>query len=460
MENDPIELSVPGAGTGLGLNWSPDSRRLSWPGYNVPLRILAVDREASRAKPDFPSPFDSGVWGVVWSRGGDRVSTWCRHSTLWSPSGRILKQFAPGDRVFLHPDGRRAAIGTEYSPFQLVELTRGAATEPATLFPGNEGVIRCGGWSPDGKLLAIGTDDAKVRVWSDDGKPVMTLEGHAVPIKSLAWSRDGEYLASAEDGEVRLWNRQGQAVATVASAKSDGHIRAVEWHPKAALLAAVHNEKVRLLGADGEVKWVREINAGVRECQFNCDGNLLAAVSGDCVEVLGLDGKPVYHHRLGDYNGGENGPAWRPDGLQIAIPGWESAIYDAAGGKMRRRLPFEDQWNIRFAWSPDAETLAAGAFGGVLRVWDLNTEQFRWTALHLPSGPISFTLAGQILDGDAEKVKDELAYVVQRTPDGPQELWTYQQFAQFVAKAGMELRMPAPESESPIRSPKSEMSSH
>jgi WD40 repeat protein len=62
-------------------------------------------------------------------------------------------------------------------------------------------------WSPDGERLATGSFDRNAKVWdAATGRDLLTLKGHVSHVSSVAWSPDGKCLASAgRDGVVQVY---------------------------------------------------------------------------------------------------------------------------------------------------------------------------------------------------------------------------------------------------------------
>jgi ATP-dependent Clp protease adapter protein ClpS len=58
--------------------------------------------------------------------------------------------------------------------------------------------------------------DSTARIWSRDGKPLATLQGHTGSVRSAVFAPDGgRILTASSDGTARLWDRNGNPLATL-----------------------------------------------------------------------------------------------------------------------------------------------------------------------------------------------------------------------------------------------------
>ena len=66
-------------------------------------------------------------------------------------------------------------------------------------------------------MLATGGKDHDVKIWNwPEGTVQKNLRGHTKPVMSVCWSPDGKVLASgSQDGTAKLWDAQrGHLLAT------------------------------------------------------------------------------------------------------------------------------------------------------------------------------------------------------------------------------------------------------
>ena len=119
------------------------------------------------------------------------------------------------------PTGALLAVGMVPYPFDAAApeqgriILREGSSGPFTTLPGLPGAVEQLAFSPDGRTLAIlapGPDPRKVHsrwvlLWDvAAGREREALEWHGQRVRSLAFSPDGEWLATgADDGLVRLW---------------------------------------------------------------------------------------------------------------------------------------------------------------------------------------------------------------------------------------------------------------
>ncbi len=115
------------------------------------------------------------------------------------------------------------------------------------MLPGHVGKATSVSWSPDGKRLASGGDDGKIRIWDPATRAeVLSINAHDKGrlwpqfglIRSLAWSPDGQQVASAGlDGTAKVWEVAGGREVFALPA-DHGPVWSVAWSRNGTHLAA------------------------------------------------------------------------------------------------------------------------------------------------------------------------------------------------------------------------------
>jgi eukaryotic-like serine/threonine-protein kinase len=189
---------LPGDAVAPLLAFSPDGARLA-----------ACDRKGTVRF------WDTGDWSELPALAGEHAQP---KVLVYSPDGSTLGVNNRGELKLYDPrTGRlRTAIGIATAP-----------------------VIDCGRFSPDGRVLALGTIDGIVRlVDMTNRRLATTLVGHGDAVVSLDFTPDGRTLATGSwDATVRLWDVASKREVAVLEGHR-GRVHAVSFSPDGTVLAS------------------------------------------------------------------------------------------------------------------------------------------------------------------------------------------------------------------------------
>ncbi|MBS0264884.1 MAG: WD40 repeat domain-containing protein [Planctomycetes bacterium] len=253
---------------------------------------------------------------------------------------------------------------------------------------GNAGRVHAASLSPDNKYLAVGGESALRKAGDHavylidpiEGRVVKTFAGHPSPIRCVAFSPDGQWLAtSCYDPQIRLFRVEDGALRTLA-----GHTDSIvelNWSPDGrSLVSGSWDKSSRIWDvASAQTRHVLPHRRSVLAVAWSNDAHMIATGSSDnIVRLWSADGQLAQTWSAApehiDY------VAFSPDSKKL-LYGWGgrhssahgSAVKDLTTGREISRFLTQHRNALDGTFLPNGKTVVTAGFGGDVVVWDSTT---------------------------------------------------------------------------------------
>ncbi|EAZ89796.1 nSTAND1 domain-containing NTPase [Crocosphaera chwakensis] len=228
--------------------------------------------------------------------------------------------------------------------------------------------------SPDdenGQMIASAGEDGNIKLWNSQGQELASWRADNQRVWMVAFSPDKQILASAgEDGTVRLWDLQGKQLNELKGHKAT--TRFVTFSPDGQKIASVGGQDgiLRLWNKNGNLlrSWPADNLKFLKSVDFHPNNQLLVTAGRDeKIKIWTLDGKLLKQldfHAWGAF--------FSPDGQYLVAAGDDGTIgLWNSKYELVQRWPVDEGeiWNVAF--STDSKKIASGGDDGNVRVWNL-----------------------------------------------------------------------------------------
>lgn len=408
------------------LQWDTDAQFLaaaSWLAGLVTLFDPADGRQIAVWQPHDSALEDIALWPrqkLMFTVGEDGMVR------AWQPLRQQLRSEWRGHAgrirsVALAPSaGLLATAGKDDSMVKIWNVSQIASAPPASPRPpqplapatlrhtlsGHTGPVLSIAFSPDGDTLASAGQDTAVRMWNaHTGEPGEVLRGHEREVLSLAFSPDGITLASAggdsQHGDVLFWD--------VKSASQTGSLPGnpctvfdVAFSPNGKTLATGGHDRLLRLYDVGERKEIATLKsrqkALARRLLFADDGRTLLA-GGDVLSMYDVVDRS---HRLDVPHDETSDMKLSPRGDLLAASAWQVGritLFEFPSLQPRLTWRAHREALQAVAFSPDGRYLASTSTDSTAKIWQVADGRLRAVLLS-PLGDlyaVAFSPDGQTL---------------------------------------------------------------
>jgi WD40 repeat protein/serine/threonine protein kinase len=298
-----------------------------------------------------------GTYWAAFSRDGSRLALASSGGTVtvWDTrsGGRLAELGHPGERRVVHAAfdaaAQRIAATSEDDVMRIYDLAH--PEQPIREIRGPRSSAESADWSPDGRTIAVATDDGYLRAW-DATSGALRFEalahGGAV-VRSVCFTPSGDAITTAAADGFATWELDGRERSRIADRDQPVAVAYDPGGRRALLRTASPMAKIRELASGRELKLLGHV-ATVTRIAWHPDGDLVATGALDGTARL-WDAETGTALAVITNIGHEITVAFAPDGRLLIAGDNGAAIlttlpsYRGSADELRRllacRIPFE-----------------------------------------------------------------------------------------------------------------------
>jgi WD40 repeat protein len=277
----------------------------------------------------------------------------------------------------------------------------------------NTGIVLSVSFSPDGRVFASGRSyGGIVKLWSvSERKEIATFKGHTSEVTSVSLSPDGSVLASGSmDGTVKLWSvSERKEIATLKGHSWD--VLSVSFSPDGSVLASGSWDGTVKLWSVSERKEIATLKghiSDVTSISFSSDGRTLAGGTLDGTVKLWsvLERKEIATFE--GHTSEVTSVSFSPDGKMLASGSLSSdatvKLWSVSERKEIATLKGHSWDVLSVSFSPDGSVLASGSGDGTVKLWSVSERKEVATLKGHTSAvtSVSFSPGGKVLASGSE----------------------------------------------------------